>query len=213
MTTERRTNHVDRHHKRVIRFGPLVMAAAVAMVGVGCGDSTTTTTVTTAPFPADSTSSTSGSADTGDVTVRVFFTPTEAVQTDCSITSPVNRTVQGPDVLANTVTALLAGPTASERETGLQSWFSADTADALRSVEIIDGTAHIDFDDFRMSLSAATTSCGSAIFMKQLERTIEQFPNVERTLYSFDGDVEAFYEWIQYGSPPNYSTPTPSTTS
>ncbi|HYN32916.1 MAG TPA: GerMN domain-containing protein [Ilumatobacteraceae bacterium] len=193
----------------MIRFGQLVMA----MVGVGCGDSTTTITVTTAPFPADSTSSTSGPADTGDVTVQVFFTPTEAVQTDCTITSPVNRTVQGPDVLANTVTALLAGPTASERETGLQSWFSADTADALRSVEIVDGTAYIDFDDFRISLSAATTSCGSAIFMKQLERTIEQFPNVERTLYSFDGDVEAFYEWIQYGSPPNYSTPTPSTTS
>jgi spore germination protein GerM len=125
----------------------------------------------------------------------------------------VNRTVQGPDLVANTLTALLAGPTASERETGLQSLFSADTADALRSVEIIDGTAYIDFHDFRMSLSAATTSCGGASFMNQLERTVKQFPTVKRTLYSFEGDVEAFYEWIQYGSPPDYYTPAPSTTS
>jgi spore germination protein GerM len=177
---------------------------------VSTSSSTTTTAITT--MPAGSTTVVP-STTLADFTVQVFFTPTEAVQTDCSITWPVNRTVQGPDVLANTVTALLAGPTPSERKTGLQSWFSADTADALRSVEIIDGTAYIDFEDFRISLSAATTSCGSAIFMNQLERTVEQFPNVERTLYSFDGDVEAFYEWIQYGSPPDYSTPGPSTTS
>lgn len=193
------------HHKRWIRLGPtaMAMAIAMAMVGVGCGDSTNTTTTVTTP----------GSAEAGEVTVQVFFTPTEAVETDCSITSPVNRNVQGPDVLANTLTALLTGPTASEREAGLQSWFSADTADALRSVEIIDGTAHIDFEDFRTTLSSATSSCGSDILMNQLDGTLEQFPTVQRTLYSFEGDVEAFYEWIQYGPPPDYGTPAPSTTS
>lgn len=204
------------HNRRLIRFASI--ASTIAMVGVGCGDSTenTAATVATAPpstasTPSTSTSSTSVAAPTGDVTVQVFFTPTQAVQTDCSVTAPVNRTVQGPDVLANTLTQLLAGPNADERDAGLQSWFSADTAHSLRSVEIVDGTANIDFEDFRIALSGATSSCGSAIFMNQLDRTLGQFPNVERTLYSFEGDVEAFYEWIQMGAPPDYSTPAPST--
>ena len=181
-----------------VRVGFGVVALALA----ACGTDGSVTSST----------STSGSAEAGDTTVQVFFTPTQAVETDCTITSPVNRTVQGPDVLADTVAELLAGPTASERENGLQSWFSAATADSLRSAEIVDGTAHIDFKDFRTSLSAATSSCGSDIFINQLDRTVEQFSTVARTLYSFDGDVDAFYEWIQYGSPPDYYTPTPSTT-
>jgi spore germination protein GerM len=199
------------HDRRLAQLA----STAIAIVGVGCGDATenTTTTVPTAPLSADSTSSTSGAAQTGDVTVQVFFTPTRAVQTDCSVTAPVNRTVQGPDVLANTLTQLLAGPNAEERDAGLQSWFSADTADSLRSADIVDGTAYIDFEDFRIMLSAATSSCGSAIFLNQLDRTLGQFPTIERTLYSFEGDVKAFYEWIQMGSPPDYYTPPPSTTS
>ena len=46
--------------------------------------------------------------------------------------------------------------------------------------------------------------------MSQLDRTLGQFPAVERTLYSIEGDVEAFYEWLQR-SPPDYYKSAPPT--
>lgn len=186
------------------------MAIAVVIAGAGCGDSTKkASTTTTGPLATTSTPSTSGRA--GEVAVRVYFTP-DSGGPDCSETTPVDRTVQGPDVLAGTLRELLAGPTAAERDAGLGSWFSADTADSLRSVKVVDGTAHIDFEDFSRRISGASSSCGSSQLTSQLDRTARQFPTVERTLYSFNGDVEAFYAWLQ-GEPPSYYTPTSSSTS
>jgi spore germination protein GerM len=172
----------------------VAVVAVIALVAVGCGD--------------DSDDTSDGSTTTGVATqvVDLFFTPGSGGP-NCTDTSMVERTVEGPDVLAATLTELLAGPTADETAGGLTSWFSADTADALKSVEIVDGTAHIDFTDFRTQISGASSSCGSSQLMSQLDQTAKQFPAVERTLYSVDGDVEAFYEWLQR-SPPDYYTTT-----
>ena len=141
----------------------------------------------------------------------VYFTP-DSGGANCEKTAPVDRTVQGPDVLAATLTELLAGPTANERSTRLRSWFSADTADSLLSARVVGGTAHIDFKDFSSRISGASSSCGSSQLLSQLDRTARQFPTVERTLYSFNGNVEAFYSWLQRVPPDDY-TPSPSTTS
>jgi spore germination protein GerM len=186
-------------------FRVAVTAIVVAIVGAGCGGSTEKATTTT---------TTSGSTTTtgaGNITVAVYFTPASG-GADCEQTTSVDRAVRGPDVLAATVTELLAGPTANEQKAGLRSWFSADTADSLLSAEIVGGTAHIDFKDFSSKISSASSSCGSSQLLSQLDRTAQQFPAVDRTLYSFDGNVEAFYSWLQR-VPPDYYTPAPSTTS
>jgi hypothetical protein len=47
----------------------------------------------------------------------------------------------------------------------------------------------------------ASTSCGSAGLLAQLDGTARDFDGVSRTLYSFDGDSVVFYEWLQMGVP------------
>jgi hypothetical protein len=71
----------------------------------------------------------------------------------------------------------------------------------LRSVAIVRGTARVDFRDFSRVVPNASSSCGSALLLAQLDRTATQFPTVRRAVYSFDGSVRAFYEWLQRSPP------------
>lgn len=197
------------HQRR--RISARAIGAALMLLTAGCGDSTNTgTPATSAPIDSTTSTSTTPADDqTGQVAVSLFLTPGSG-GADCSETTAVGRMVQGPGVLTATLKALLAGPTAGEKGAGLQSWFSDATADSLLSVRIVDGTAHIDFKDFSTLISGASSSCGSSQLTSQLDRTAGQFPTVQRTLYSFNGDVEAFYAWLQ-GSPPDYYQPTSTT--
>lgn len=192
-------------------------ASAVALVAVGVGTirSDGGRTVETDPGPlatnptatstTDPSDTTGAEGAAGHVTVDVYLSPADGEEV-CSETVAVSRSVQGPAVLFGALEALLAGPTSEELDDGLASFFSDDTAGALRSVEIVDGTALIDFTDFTGNIPNASTSCGSSILLRQLDRTALQFPTVERTLYSFNGDVDAFYYWLQ-GTPPDYYSP------
>ena len=136
--------------------------------------------------------------------VEVFFTPS-GDGGDCSGTRAVERTVESPRVLEGALKELLRGPTSTEQDNGLTSWFDSATADALRSVKITDGVARVDFDDFSGTIPNASTACGSAMLLSQLDRTATQFPTVDQAIYSFEGDVDAFYNWLQR-SPPNHTT-------
>lgn len=97
--------------------------------------------------------------------------------------------------------ALLRGPTAAERRRGYGGWFSSRTTGMLRSVRIADGVAFVDFANFSRIIGNASSSCGSSLLLAQLDRTAKQFPTVCRTVYSFNGSVRAFYEWLQLVRP------------
>ncbi|MEX2553572.1 MAG: hypothetical protein WD627_11300 [Actinomycetota bacterium] len=47
----------------------------------------------------------------------------------------------------------------------------------------------------------ASSSCGSAQLLAQLDGTARQFDEVDRTLYSINGDAGTFYEWLQLAVP------------
>ena len=47
----------------------------------------------------------------------------------------------------------------------------------------------------------ASTSCGSALLLAQLDRTARQFVAVKRAIYSFNGSRRVFYEWLQREPP------------
>lgn len=136
--------------------------------------------------------------------VKVFFSRGKLV--DCSRVHSRYRRVQAPGVLRGALTELLRGPTAAERRQGYDGWFSRRTAGRLNSVQLRGGIAHVDFRDFRKIIPNASTSCGSALLLAQLDRTVLQFPTVHRVVYSFDGSVKRFYEWLQL-SPPHVASP------
>ena len=134
-------------------------------------------------------------------TVEVYLQAAD-IGANCDQVVAVSRSAAGADTPGDTLTQLLAGPTAAEEAQGLHSWFSAGTAGMLRSVSIEGGVARVDFDPaLRSAIPNASASCGSALLLAQLDATIGQFEGVDRAVYSFDGDVDAFYQWLQMVSP------------
>ncbi len=96
---------------------------------------------------------------------------------------------------------LLPGPTAEEQRNGYWSAFVPATAHKLKSVRVTDGVAYVDFLDFRDIIPNASSSFGSTALLAELDTTLHQFPTVKSTVYSFNGDVASFYEWLQLSPP------------
>lgn len=96
--------------------------------------------------------------------------------------APAARTIAGDAVATEALRALLAGPTAAERETGLGSAIPAGTA--VRSVAVAGGTATVD-------LTGAFETGGGTLSMAarlaQVTYTVTQFPTVSRVVYELDG--------------------------
>ena len=134
------------------------------------------------------------------VGARVYF-PRGDPGIQCKRVFPVLRRVGAPAVLKGAMSALLRGPTSVERRRGYGGWFSSRTTGMLRGVRLARGVAYVDFEDFRRVIPNASSSCGSALLLAQLDRTATQFPTVRRAIYSFDGSRIAFYEWLQLSPP------------
>ncbi|HSK23170.1 MAG TPA: DUF333 domain-containing protein [Egicoccus sp.] len=138
--------------------------------------------------------------ETETVTVAVFLTNSE-LGDPCGEVFEVERSVAADDAVAGALAALLAGPTDAERQAGYGGWFGPETAGVLRSV-VIDGvTARVDFVDLREIIPNASSSCGSAGLLAQLDRTLRQFPDIEQTVYAIEGSASTFYEWLQLAPP------------
>ncbi len=138
--------------------------------------------------------------ESGTATVEVFFTNLDrGGETEVF---GVERDVDLPRVLSGSLQSLLEGPTAAEREQGYWSWFSEETAGMLLSVRLDSGVAEVSFDPaLRTVIPNASTSAGSTMLLSALNATTLQFSTVDDVVYSFDGDVDAFYEWLQLGPP------------
>jgi hypothetical protein len=136
----------------------------------------------------------------GEATVEVFFTNPELGPDDEVF--PVERTVALPAVLRGALEELLAGPTPEEEADGYFSFFSTETADQLDDVVIEDGVAEVSFSsELPEIIPNASTSAGSAALLAALDATATQFDTVDEAVYSLEGDVDAFFEWLQLGPP------------
>ena len=176
---------------------------------------TSTTTVTVAPtttsapepttttVPPATTTTTTTTAPPSGVEVMIYLSDPDPDDDEffCEAVAPVTRMVEAPDVLAGAMAALLQGPTAEELAAGYDGWFSSETGWSVESVTISDGVAYIDFAEDSPLIPNASTSCGSMALRAQLDSTAMQFPTVEKTMYSFGGDQEAFYHWLQSDVP------------
>jgi spore germination protein GerM len=187
----------------------LVVIALLTLAAAGCGDDTsnnnTAADTTVAPSTAVTTvppTPTPTAPTTAPEVGRTFDVYLLTGPEDCSAVVARPRTSTAADLVVDALTQLLAGPTAAEAAEGLSSWFSADTAGMLRGVVIANGVAQVSFDGaLRATISGASSSCGSAGFMAQLDATVAQFDTVDRAVYSLDGDMPAFYEWLQTSPP------------
>jgi hypothetical protein len=136
------------------------------------------------------------------VDVSVFFSSPGFV--DCAAVVAATRRVEPPAVLAGAMKELLAGPRSAEMAAGLSSWFSSATAGMMNWATISGGVARVDFMDFSTIIFGASSSCGSAALLAGLDGTATQFPTVNRAVYSFNGNVAAFYNWLQLSPPPGF---------
>lgn len=133
--------------------------------------------------------------------VKVYFTPEASLDKNCRATKEFSRRTVGRDVLHDSLGWLLRGPRPAERKDGAASLFSKKTAGLINRVSVDDGTAYVDFDDFRRIIPEASSSCGSASLLAELTRTSKQFPTVERAVFSLEGSTNAFYNWLQLEPP------------
>jgi hypothetical protein len=140
---------------------------------------------------------TAAAATTSTAQVKVYFT---TAGSQCDVVQPYTRTVETPAVLTGALTQLLAGPTDEERP-ATATVFSDATAGMLRSVAIRDGVAYVDFADLRQVIPNASSACGSASLLAQLDATTEQFSTVHRSRYSINGSQATFYNWLQRDVP------------
>jgi hypothetical protein len=102
----------------------------------------------------------------------------------------------GPDPIAATVEALLAGPDSWEEENGYSSFFSMESADALNSVTLDGNRIIIDFND-NILIGNASTSNGSLFFLAELQANLYQFEQVESIEFRLNGSCDAFMGWLQ----------------
>ncbi|MFI7547871.1 Gmad2 immunoglobulin-like domain-containing protein [Actinoplanes sp. NPDC049599] len=161
--------------------------------------------VSPGPAPGESPGAAPGTVP-ATMTVKVYFHRGSA--DDPTKVVAVRRSVpRSPKVATAALTQLLAGPTRAERDAGYWSVFTAATAGKLRSVRIKDAVGYADFRDLRPVMPTAGSSAGTAAFLAELDTTFKQFGTVRRTVYSLNGDVSAFYEWLQL-SPPESTMPT-----
>ncbi len=178
-------------------FGIFVAIAMMFFFLAGCspaspsGDTDATT----------SASSTEASVPTDANGMSVFFSKANVDPAqDCNAVYPVARTVPPTgDTATELMQQLLAGPTQSEIDAGYRSFFSPATSAALQSVVIRNGTAYVNLSDLRSIIPNASSSCGSAAFLAQINRTLGQAPGVSRVILAINGDTRAFYEWLQTG--------------
>lgn len=166
-----------------------------ALVLPACGDDDASTDTSTT-----SSTSTSAAPDGEEPSgFEVYLRPEGAEECDAVFPVPREPTVEGG--VGDALTQLLAGPTQDEAAEGLTSWFSSETEGMLNGVVVAGGLATVDFQDFSSIIPNASSSCGSASLLAQLDGTVLQFSEIERALYTFDGDAEAFYSWLQLDVP------------
>ncbi len=183
-------------------FGILLLASCSGSdeAQVTTTGSETTSPTTTASTTAESTTSTeattsSSAAPTGE-SVEVFFGVGDG--SDCAMVQAFGRDgADSVDLYRATFQLLAAGPSEPEMAAGASSFFSAATADVVKSATLTEGLLRVDFTDIRALIPNASTSCGSEALLAQLNGTAFQFPEVERTRFLIEGSCGDFANWLQ----------------
>lgn len=141
----------------------------------------------------------------GTMTVKVFFHPDklDPEVLDCNKVHPVTRRIpKTASVATAAFLEFLKGPTPEEAKE-FSGFGPPDTNGILKSINIKNRTAYVNFTDRILEqMGNATSSCGSGFF-SMAEATLLQFPTIKKVVYAVEGDTNEFYEWVQVGECPH----------
>lgn len=174
---------------------PVLLIAILALLVAACAPSGTTdagpvtTQLTSTTVPATTSTTGPDSSTTPDSTTTTT-TPTEEqfldiyLIKDASYAVAVTRAVPAsPQVATSAIRALLAGPTAEERDEGLSSAIPDDTL--LLGIVIEDQLATIDLG---REFESGGGSFGMLSRLAQIVYTLTQFPTVNAVNFKLDGE-------------------------
>jgi len=135
------------------------------------------------------------------MTLKVYFNNLHLNKSqDCNRVYSTERSVPGTQaVAAAALRELFSGPSWEEKNKGYTSLFSEKTKDILKQVKIENGIAYVDLIDIRKIIPNASSSCGSAQFLAEIESTLLQFPSIKKAIIAIEEDPQTFYDWIQVG--------------
>lgn len=175
----------------------LVLLAATAMVAAACGGGGTTdagpvperSTTTAGPGPGATTTTTGGggggAAGGGPVTTAPATTEVRIWLVRGELVEAVERTVvRMPRIGAESVKALLAGPTEAEARAGFSTAVPADTRFLDLAIDG-DGIARVDLS---RQFESGGGSLGLTLRLAQVTCTVDQFPTVKGVRFSLGGE-------------------------
>lgn len=175
----------------------LFVLATFSVVAAACGESDEVATTTSAVTTTTVQTTLSSSATVEMQDLSVFFATGDG--SDCAEVTAFPRQVPAAaEPVRAALDELVAGPTADEQNRGAGSFFSTETAGTVRSATIDQGLLVVDFVDFRRHLGGASSSCGSAQFLAELNTTVFEFPEVQRVRYEIEGSCYTFTSWLQF---------------
>ena len=139
------------------------------------------------------------------MTVKVFFhnEKLNPNQENCTKVFPTTRNIPKTKAVARAaLDELFKGTTGEERRKEFWSFPAEDTSDIIKSLNIRNGVAFLNFKKIVFEkLGNTTSSCGGG-FYSSIEATLKQFPTVKRVVYAVEGNTNDFYEWVQVGECP-----------
>ncbi len=142
-------------------------------------------------------------ADT--MTVKVFFhdDKRDPETLDCNKAAPAIRTIpKTASVATAALLELFKGPRPEESK-DFSGFGPPETDGILKSVNIKNGTAYVNFTErLTVQMGNATSSCGSGFF-SMTDATLMQFPTIKKVVYAVEGNTNEFYEWVQVGECPH----------
>ncbi|HBB03143.1 MAG: Spore germination protein-like protein Gmad2 [Candidatus Peregrinibacteria bacterium GW2011_GWF2_38_29] len=134
--------------------------------------------------------------------VRIYFdnTKNNPNATDCGAVFATERNMpKNKNLTEIALKELFKGPLTGEKSLGYSSPFSSETSNILQGIKIENKTAYINLIDIRKLMPNVTTSCGSAQFMSEIEKTVKYNTGVENIVIAIDKNPKTFYEWMQIG--------------
>lgn len=146
----------------------------------------------------------SSSTGQSDQSVTIYFNnprrSTASGSNDCGVVYGVERIIseQG-DIYQAALEQLFQGPSNAEKAQGYTSFFTSETRSILKSVKVNGFTAYVDLADIRSLIPNASSSCGSAELLSQIEETLKHDRKITKVIIAIDGNPQTFYDWVQIG--------------